>query len=256
MNEEIPHDWHRAFFTGLWLDVQRDSFDGDQTRELVDAAQEALQLLPPARVLDVPCGEGRVAVEFASRGFAVTGVERSEELLAEARARADRRSVDVEWQQGDMWELGDFEPFDAAVCLWSSIGYGSQEQDAHLFASLARLTTAEGAILIETHVLETLLPLWESTQWRWAGKIGVGETRSFDHETGRLCTEWVLAGPDRRETRSSSLRIYSYRELTQLVRAAGFEAIEAFGSPDLEPFELGSSCLILLARKVAPGDED
>lgn len=255
MSDEIGNEWHREFFTGLWLDVQRDSFDGDQTRELVDAAQEALQLLPPARILDVPCGEGRVAIELATRGFAVTGIERSDDLLAMAKARADERGVEVQWRAGDMWALGELAPFDAAVCLWSSIGYGTEAQDADFFASLARLTTREGAVLIETHVLETLLPLWESTQWRWAGDIGVGETREFDHETGRLRSEFVLAGADRRETRSSSLRIYSYRELAQLLRNAGFDDLEAFGSPDLEPFELGSSRLILLARKSVPEDQ-
>lgn len=256
MSDPIPHDWHRDFFTGLWLDVQRDSFDADTTRELADAAQEALQLLPPARVLDVPCGEGRVAIELASRGFDVTGVERSEELLAMGRSRARERGVEVDWRAGDMWALRGLGGFDAALCLWSSIGYGTEEQDAAFFAGLAAATHDTGAVLIETHVLETLLPQWEPSQWRWAGEIGVGESRVFDPETGRLESEWVFAGKDCRQTRTSSLRIYSYRELAQMLRAAGFAELEAFGSPDLEPFELGSSRLLLLARKVAGAGED
>lgn len=255
MGDRIPDDWHRDFFSGLWLQVQRESFDAEQTRELVDAVQEALQLLPPARILDVPCGEGRIAVELASRGFTVTGIDRNEELLAMARQVATERGVDVDFRSGDMWALPAVGTFDAAVCLWSSLGYGTEEQDARLLASLAAAVTEEGSVLLETHVLETLLPQWEETQMRWAGEVAVGEERHFDHETGRVHTDWVLAGPDLRETRASSIRIYSYRELARLLRDAGFDALEAFGSPDLEPFELGSSRLLLLARR-AGADRD
>src|SRR5260370_40236290 len=43
---------------------------------------------PGAAVLDAGCGTGRYAVELARRGFAVTGIDRSFELLEEARSRA------------------------------------------------------------------------------------------------------------------------------------------------------------------------
>lgn len=249
MSDEIPRDWHRDFFTGLWLDVQRDSFDAEETRELVDAVQEAVQLLPPARILDVPCGEGRIAIELASRGFTVIGIDRSEALLAMARRAADERGVEVDFRTGDMWELPSLDGFDAAVCLWSSLGYATDEDDARMLARLCESLAEGGSLLLETHVVESLLPQWEATQWRWAGEVAVGESRRFDHESGRVLTDWMLAGPDQRQTRSSSIRIYTYRELVALVRGAGFDEIEAFGSPDLEPFELGASRLLLLARK-------
>ena len=42
---------------------------------------------PPARILDVGCGTGLLACEFAARGYDVTGVDPAAAMLATARAR-------------------------------------------------------------------------------------------------------------------------------------------------------------------------
>ena len=42
-----------------------------------------------SRILDLGCGTGRHAVEFAKRGFDVTGVDFSEAMLSRARERAN-----------------------------------------------------------------------------------------------------------------------------------------------------------------------
>ena len=46
-------------------------------------------------VVDFGCGQGRVAVPFARRGFAVTGVDTSRDWLAVARAWAELEGVDA-----------------------------------------------------------------------------------------------------------------------------------------------------------------
>lgn len=246
---ECPDDWHESFFDGLWLEVQEHSFDAAQTRELVDAAQEALQLMPGAHVLDVPCGNGRVAIELATRGYRVTGVDRVGSLLETARRIASERKAAATFVEGDMWDLRVDGPFDAALCLWSSIGYGTEADDARFFARTAQALAPGAGLLVETHVVETLLPWFEPHGARWAGDVAVSETRDFDPVRGRILTEWVLSGPDRRERKVSSLRLYTYRELVRLLEAQGFEVTDAFGSPDLEPFEMGSPRLLLAARR-------
>jgi len=54
----------------------------------VDALVKLLGLVPPARILDLPCGIGRHSAELERRGFALTGVDLHEPYLAEARAAA------------------------------------------------------------------------------------------------------------------------------------------------------------------------
>ncbi|WP_179471991.1 class I SAM-dependent DNA methyltransferase [Mycolicibacterium vinylchloridicum] len=52
-------------------------------------------------VLDAGCGTGRVAIELASRGFVVAGVDADAAMLAAARAKAP----DLRWIEADLADL-------------------------------------------------------------------------------------------------------------------------------------------------------
>jgi hypothetical protein len=147
-----------------------------------------------------------------------------------------------------MWDLELSGRFEAATCLWHSFGYGTEEEDLRFFRAVAERLVPGGGLVLDGHVAETLLPQWEERGWRQAGDVLVAEARSFDPVTSRVLTDWSLVREGTREVRRSSIRIYTYRELTALLKKAGFERFEACGSMDLEPFELGSSRLVLCAR--------
>jgi SAM-dependent methyltransferase len=83
----------------------------------VDFLLEELALEPGASILDVGCGTGRHAVELAKRGFAVTGLDLSSGMLAQARAGAEAAGVEVEWVQSDATRFSFPGTFDAAICL-------------------------------------------------------------------------------------------------------------------------------------------
>src|ERR1039457_5861482 len=80
-------------------------------------------------VLDLCCGPGRHAVEFARRGFTVTGVDRSAFLLERARERAAVAAAPVEWVLDDMREFRRPASFDLACNLFTSFGYFEREED-------------------------------------------------------------------------------------------------------------------------------
>ena len=63
---------------------------------------------PGMRVLEVGCGAGRTACALAAMGCDVTGVDRSEAMLANARRRAGLLRADVVFVRGDIRAL----PFD------------------------------------------------------------------------------------------------------------------------------------------------
>ena len=79
----------------------------------------AERLPPPGRLLDLACGTGRHAVEFAKLGWEVTGVDYSPDLLERARVNAP----EARFVEADMRELELGEEFDAVTCLFDSIGY-------------------------------------------------------------------------------------------------------------------------------------
>lgn len=69
-------------------------------------------------VLDVACGTGGHLVHL-QRHFEVAGLDLSADMLAVARERLPNMDL----RQGDMRSFDLARPFDAIVCLFSSIGY-------------------------------------------------------------------------------------------------------------------------------------
>lgn len=70
------------------------------------------------RLLDLACGQGRVARELARRGARVTGVDLSAALIEQARAAEADDWLGIEYVVGDAGDLGLFEAdaFDGVVC--------------------------------------------------------------------------------------------------------------------------------------------
>ncbi len=87
------------------------------TLEEVDFLLDELNLAPGGSVLDVGCGTGRHSVELARRGYAVTGLDLSSEMLAQAAAAAKAAGVDVEWIRSDATSFSLPDKYDAAICL-------------------------------------------------------------------------------------------------------------------------------------------
>jgi SAM-dependent methyltransferase len=107
--------WER-FFDAHAPIYEYNVFTKDTGRE-VDFLLEELQLPPGGSVLDVGCGTGRHAIELAKRGYAVTGLDLSSEMLSRAADAAKAERVHVEWIRANATQFTLPERYDAAVCL-------------------------------------------------------------------------------------------------------------------------------------------
>ena len=75
-----------------------------------------------ARVLDVACGTGNLALPIARQGALVTGVDIATNLLAQARERATTEGLDVAFDEGDAEQLPYEEAsFDIAVTMFGAM---------------------------------------------------------------------------------------------------------------------------------------
>src|SRR5437879_6960353 len=89
---EVAPDWWRTWFGPGYLALY-DAFLAERTPVEVDQIEALLQLRPPRRILDLPCGQGRHAIELARRGSRVTGVDLSPYMLGIAKQRAAAAGV-------------------------------------------------------------------------------------------------------------------------------------------------------------------
>ena len=250
--------WWDEFYSGLCLEYVRQARNEEQTRAELGFIQQAMGLPTRARVLDVPCGAGRLALELAALGHDVTAVDQSEELIEVALRKAGERGLVVDWRPGDMRRLPGDGSYDGAVCFWNSFGYFYDAGNVDFLQAVSRSLKPGGRLALDTPLLETLLldAVQEPRVWERAGDLLALEERAYNHESGRLESTWTFVRDGERETRYMSLRLYTYRELTGMLERAGFGLHEAYGDLDMTPFELGAPWLYLVTTKVLEPDSE
>ncbi len=122
---------HNLDPAGVWHAVHKPFSDPGCARYLAEmAAVFALLPPPPARLLDLGCGTGWTSVFFARAGYEVLGVDLAPDMIAHARANAERASLDrLHFLVCDYEELPFEDDFDAVV-FYDSLHHAVDEATA------------------------------------------------------------------------------------------------------------------------------
>lgn len=223
---------------------------GDERSEAdAEVVAELLELRPGTRVLDVPCGEGRIAGRLARRGCEVVGVDSSERFLAVAR----ERHPEVAFQLADMRALDFDAEFDAAVNWFTSFGYFDSATNDAVLAGFARALRPGGRLLLEMLNPERLARLVELAGGSTAvvierdGDLLVDRVR-YDPAEGVSHTDRFVVRHGRVRKLRFSLEQVPAAKLVDRLGRAGFSDVRLFGRGG-EPFTSDGPRLIALATR-------
>ena len=109
--------------------------------ERVDFLIKELKITKGDRLLDVGCGDGKYLVEFAKKGFEVTGLDFSSSMLEQAEQRARRDGVSVKLINEYAQHFESEEKYDAVISL-NQGAFCLLEADDSCWARLRALVTA------------------------------------------------------------------------------------------------------------------
>jgi len=141
-------EWWQSYFDSQYLLEYEPLFALERDRREVARVLELIGLPSGARILDVPCGQGRHAHLFAEAGFRVDGFDYSKELLRRARARGT--GANLRYTRGDMRQLPPqwTGRFDAVVNLFTSFGFFAEPaDDRRVIHEFARVLAAGGVLV-------------------------------------------------------------------------------------------------------------
>jgi ubiquinone/menaquinone biosynthesis C-methylase UbiE len=255
MGGSLPEmgDWD-SVFDETYLQTYVPFVNEERTRAEAHGAVSLAEVEAGAEILDCPTGFGRHALVLAEAGYHVTGLDRSETLLAEA----EKRRGDAAWPRfvrGDYREL-PFEDasFDVVLNLFSSLGYLGREGDVDVLREFRRVLRPGSALIVETAHRDGFARFAQPIARRTWERLPDGslylEERSPDWAAGTIDTYRLVVSPtNERIERPYVIHVYSATDWTEMIREAGFEDVDAFGAWDgVTPASPDAWRLILRAR--------
>jgi SAM-dependent methyltransferase len=234
-------NWWESFFDADYLHVWSSFLTDGRTRLEAEGLWQLLDLREGSRVLDAPCGYGRLSRILAERGASVLGVDQSQDLLEQAEK--DRGSVGanrLRYLRHDLRKPLAESGFDVAFNVFSSLGYGTEEDDHAILTTMRLAVRPGGLVFVDTmhrDVVAAKISRGDRPASRLADGTLVVEEPTFDSIAGRVETTWYWCGPRGSRTKSASFRVYSATELIHLMGRAGLRFRSAHQGCSPEPFK-------------------
>jgi SAM-dependent methyltransferase len=246
-------EWWQSYFDDQYLLEYEPIFSLERDRHEVARLLDVLGLPSGARVLDVPCGQGRHAHLLAEAGFDVDGLDYSPDLLKRAKARGT--SPRLRYTRGDMRALPArwTGRFSAVVNLFTSFGFFAEPaDDRRVLAEFARVLEPGGVLLWHGGNRDGVMARFLGRDW-WQTKDGtlIGHERTFDSLSGKLTVYTAWYGPGGAGNRQHSIRLYTPTRLAELCADVGLVVEQAFDGFSSRPLQRNSSEMLLVARKSA-----
>jgi 2-polyprenyl-3-methyl-5-hydroxy-6-metoxy-1,4-benzoquinol methylase len=234
------NDWWETFFDQdylkIWGQVFTDEVNTQQAMEL----WSLLDLNPGCRLLDAPCGWGRLSRRLALQGAMVLGVDQSETLLNVAEAqRGELPTERLRYRRHDLRKTLAETGFDVACNIFTSFGYGTEEEDIATFRTLRGALRPGGRVLVETNhrdMLCAILSRGSTASMRLPDGTLFIDDPDFDAISGVVSLNWYWSGPNGSGEKHARWRCYTPTQIVGLLERAGLRFMGAYKGLSKTPY--------------------
>jgi SAM-dependent methyltransferase len=229
-------------------------FAQHMTSRLVDFAQRDHWM--GRQIVDLGCGTGESLKWLAQRGYIVTGVDISSEMLDIARKTT--QGMSVRWVRSDIRNVPDVKEMDLALALDVMHEFSSLQEIQEVFQSANTLLKAGKLFIFDLYTIEGLVDRssGEDTLTYDQDGVTIFAHNHFDYERQIQRRDYIIFrqqenGWQRQDTHRT-LRAYPIQGITALAQRCGFEVLHVLNQ-DLKPYNPGESTrrIVCLARKRA-----
>jgi SAM-dependent methyltransferase len=199
-------------------------------------------ILPEMHLLDAGCGTGIYSIALAQKGFLVTGLDASDDLIAESKRKAGETTNRTLFLVGDILNLESSLEVDAILCRGVLNDLIEDESRRAVFPSLSRCLRQGGVLVLDvrewhsTVARKTNEPVFEKTVETERGRLTFRSVTEMQPEKQCLLVSetHMLESRSGRQTAAYDfvMRCWTQDEVTERLKEAGFELIQYFGDYD------------------------
>lgn len=203
-----------------------------------------------SNILDTGCGTGNYSIELARRGYIVTGLDISRELISEAKKKSESKSLPLKFEIGDILKLSSTQKFDGILCRGVLNDIIDDKSRREVFFSFACALRKNGVLILDvrewnsTVIRKTKEPVFEKSVETDKGKLTFRSFTQLDNKTRRmLVNERYTIEKDDEDIVSEYnfiMQCWTKEELHNNLVNTGFGSIVYFGDYDRN-IQMGST---------------
>ena len=201
----------------------------------------------PELVLDLGCGTGKMTLELARRGYDMTGIDYSPEMLDIARSLAEEEGHDILWLCQDMREFELYGTVDAVVCCLDCINHLENEDDLDsCFKLVHNYLIPDGIFIFDINARYKFENIYADNTFSMEEDGGVCIWENYYDPETRLCDFYITLfkecsdGRYERYDEDQTERMYTLADIKSSLERCNLEFIAAYG--DLDCSEGNDDC--------------
>jgi len=199
-----------------------------------------------ARILDIACGTGSLAVSLAKRGHVVHGIDLSPEMIALARSKSTEMP-NVSFEVQDMTDFIMHDKFDLITCAYDAINYVLDINGLKaMFSRVAQSLDKSGLFVFDSNTDQHYI-----NQGNGSYKIAIGQQYIFvrwSHDPVTRERTTIFEFPDGSQEIHRQ-RPYDLSEIAPVLKESNLYAVHTWSGFDRSPYNAQSTWLFCVARK-------
>lgn len=248
-----PVDCQPLYENAEYYDFQHRNFAADLPMYRALANRHA------GPILELACGTGRIAVDLAKRGHAVSGLDISETMLEQAHKNARAAGCRVHFHHGDVRIFDLEETFRLILFPFNSISHLHDRRSLEaMFSSVRRHMTPDSRFVVSMFIPnpEYLIrdpgkryPVGRFVHPR-DGEITITESNTYDpiRQINRITWFYRSAGSVDEVRIQNNMRMFYPCEFQSLLYYNGFRIETVYGDYEMHPQTESSPMQIYVAR--------
>lgn len=209
----------------------------------------------PELVLDLGCGTGKMTLELASRGYDMTGIDLSTEMLDVARGIAEEAGHDILWLAQDMREFELYGTVDAAVSCLDCINHLTKPSDVKkTFDLVHNYLIPDGIFIFDINGKAKFENVYADRSYVMEEDGGVCIWQNYYDKKTKLCDFYITLfeeTPDGRYERydeEETERMFTLSDMKKMLSASGLEFIGAYSDFNFTEADDSSERIYIAAR--------